>query len=116
MLPADYLRGEAISVTLTGTTSFKGLLIYAVDDGANRVGAWTVPSGYQLKACGGGAQSTMTQSANTAKAAPANFTWTAPAAMTGSVTFKALVMVSTNSYFDISGATLTESIFRDGFE
>ena len=115
-IAGSFARASPSTVTLSGTIAFKGLLIYAIDDAANRVGAWTVPSGYQIKACGGGAQSTMTQSDNTAKAAPANFTWTAPAAATGTVTFKALVVVSTTSYFDISGTSISEAIFRDGFE
>ena len=117
--PASYVPGESVPITLSGQVGFKGILIYALDGSSNRVGVWQIGSGYQaMTICGSVAanQATMTHTSNTVKSVPVVFNWTAPAALTGTVTFKALVMPSMFSYFNVSGLQIAESIFDNGFE
>lgn len=50
------------------------------------------------------------------RTAPVVFNWKAPPVLSGSVTFQALVLTNLNTYFNISGLQIAESIFLDGFE
>ena len=113
--PADYMPGEVVPITLSGSAPFIGVLLYALDDNLVRFGQWQVASGYQILAACTGAN-TLSHASNASKSVPVVFNWTAPAAFTGTVTFNILVMKDTLTSFDISGLSIAEAVFRDGFD
>jgi hypothetical protein len=93
-----YSAGQAISITLSGTQSFKGLLLYVFDSTGTHRGAFTIPSGYQAMACPGDPSSTVGHSSATAKAVPVSFAWTAPTS-TDPLTVAAAVMVNFSVWY-----------------
>eukprot|EP01006_Ploeotia_vitrea_P042868 TRINITY_DN66667_c4_g1_i1.p1 TRINITY_DN66667_c4_g1~~TRINITY_DN66667_c4_g1_i1.p1 ORF type:complete len:909 (-),score=474.29 TRINITY_DN66667_c4_g1_i1:1259-3985(-) len=109
----SWRAGETVQVTLnhnTGGTTFKGILIYATDSGGNRVGQWTVPTGFQHKSCGGESGSTLTHSSSAAKALR-SFTWTPPAKGKGDVTFNTVVVKSSKpDWFILEDKVLKEAL------
>lgn len=118
-LPASYQGGQAVTVTLTGATAFKGLLLFGGNGNGARVGNWQFPAGFRgVLNCSGSDTNTLTHADATTKAAPIAFTWTAPPAGAGAVTFDATVMVNFSTFFIIQ-ATVPEQVdalFGNGFE
>lgn len=122
-VPADrYLPGQPATLTLSGTTAFKGLLLYAEDTQGNRGGGFSSFNllGYRLiDTCPGPTDATLTHNSALLKTPGPTFTWVAPATDIGPVTFKAIVLLGFNSYFVLSGPTVTavsDVVYANGFE
>lgn len=117
-VPATYQGGTPTTVTLTGTTPFKGLLLFATGDGG-RAGTWQFPAGYRgVIDCFGSDTNTLTHSSAASKAPPVAFTWNAPPVGTGTVTFRATIMVDFATFFVIEATTqeVVDPVFANGFE
>ncbi|HET7844381.1 MAG TPA: Reeler domain-containing protein, partial [Xanthomonadales bacterium] len=119
VVPASYLPGETVTVSLTGTTAFKGLLLSGRNGNELPVGSWQFPSGYRgVVDCGGSSTNTLTHSSAATKAPPVAFAWTAPSSATGFVTFRATIMVDFATFFVIEASTqeVFDPVFGNGFE
>lgn len=117
-VPATYQGGTPTTVTLTGTTPFKGLLLFATGDGG-RAGTWQFPAGYRgVIDCFGSDTNTLTHSSAASRAPPVAFTWSAPPVGTGTVTFRATIMVDFATFFVIEATTqeVVDPVFANGFE
>lgn len=117
-VPATYQGGTPTTVTLTGTTPFKGLLLFATGAGG-RAGTWQFPAGYRgVINCFGSDTNTLTHSSAASRAPPVAFTWSAPPVGTGTVTFRATIMVDFATFFVIEATTqeVVDPVFANGFE
>src|SRR6187401_260758 len=75
-LPSGYSGGQQLTVTLTGVTQFKGLLLFGFDPGNVHVGSWQFPAGFRgVPSCDGSDTNTLTHTNATSKSAPLSFTW-----------------------------------------
>lgn len=83
---------SSFTFTLSGTTKYKGLLIYT-ENGNSRVGTFTVPTNFQSKTCGGNGTNTLTHTSNTEKSFPLTLSWK-PSGNEKNVTIKTVVVVS----------------------
>ncbi len=99
--PAQIKPGQEHTITLTrntGSGGFRGLLLYAVDGSNNRVGTFTISDATQMQTLptsvtGTGCSnhsSILTHTLISAFSATQNFTWTAPASLSGNVTISAI--------------------------
>jgi hypothetical protein len=105
-VPNTVVPGQAITVTLSGSGTYEGLLLIAEEQG-QRVGSFTVPLGFLLMpGCPGSPAGTLSHSSSAAKALPATFTWTAPATMS-SVTFRGIVARGLMQYEFLTAVTAT---------
>jgi hypothetical protein len=122
-VPANrYIPGQPATLTVTGTTAFRGLLLYAEDAQGARVGGFTSFNllNYRLLAeCGGADDSTLTHQSALTKAPPQDVTWRAPDTDVGALTFRAIVLRGFNDYFVLQSAPVTafpDAVFGNGFE
>jgi hypothetical protein len=119
---SQYVPGANATLELSGTLSFKGLLVYAEDAQGNRVGGFASFNLLQfrlLDGCGGDTDSTLTHNSGLFRTLPQTFTWRTPATNVGPITFRAIVLRGFNDYFVIASAPATafdERIFTNGFE
>lgn len=119
---SQYVPGANATLELSGTLSFKGLLVYAEDAQGNRVGGFASFNLLQfrlLDGCGGATDSTLTHNSGLFRTLPQTFTWRAPATNVGPITFRAIVLRGFNDYFVFASAPVTafdERIFTNGFE
>ncbi len=119
--PLAYVPGAAQSISLTGTQSFKGLLMFALDGAAARRGTWNFPAAYRgVVGCAGGDSSTLTHNSNVSKTTPVPFTFNAPAVGSGPITIRAIVLIQFPTFYMIElvlpEAVSVVNIFGNGFE
>jgi len=94
-----YTPGQLISITLSGTQSFKGLLLYVFDSVGNRRGTFQIPANYQsMDGCGGDASSTIGHASSLNKSVPVVFNWTAPTS-TDPLTVVAVMMINASVFY-----------------
>jgi len=117
-----YIPGQPATLTISGTTPFKGLLLYAEDAQGTRMGGFTSFNllNYRLLAeCGGADDSTLTHQSALLKPPPQDVTWRAPDTDAGTLTFRAIVLRGFNDYYILQSAPVTvfqDAVFRNGFE
>jgi hypothetical protein len=101
-----YAPGQLISITLSGTQGFKGLLLYAFDSMGDHRGTFAIPSGYQaMSGCGGDAMATLGQANGTFKSVPVGFNWTAPTS-SDPLTVVAVVAVDIATFYVLNPITI----------
>lgn len=101
-----YAPGQLISITLSGTQAFKGLLLYAFDSVGTHRGAFAIPSGYQaVSGCGGDAMATLGQATSLFKSVPVSFNWTAPTS-SDPLTVVAVVVVDIATFYVLNPITI----------
>ncbi|KAI9206661.1 reeler domain-containing protein [Polychytrium aggregatum] len=100
---AVYTPGTPLTITVQGSGTFKGVLLYAtLDDGTTRVGTWQIDSGFRsMPECtGSDPAASITHSNPNVKNAGTTFTWNPPASASGNVHFQGAI-VPDMPYFDI---------------
>jgi hypothetical protein len=106
---ASYTPGQPLTLALSNTNAqatFKGLLLWAKGASGTFVGSFMMPSGFSSMA--GCSMATLTHTSSASKNQQ-GFTWTAPGAGAGAVTFRAFVVVSSrNAWVELAPVTLTE--------
>lgn len=102
-----YTPGQLITITLNGTQSFKGLLLYVFDSVGSRRGTFQIPNSYQpMDGCSGDPSSTIGHTNSLNKSVPVAFNWTAPPSA-DPLTVVATIMVNVNTFYVANPITIT---------
>ncbi len=105
----SYLPGQPVTLSLSkagSAATFRGLLLWSKSASGSFVGSFAMPSGFSSMA--GCSMATLTHTTAAAKPQQ-SFTWTAPGAGAGAVTFRAFVVVSSRlAWVELAPLTLTE--------
>ncbi len=91
---ASWVAGTPVTLSLRGNAAWTGILIVGYKAGtATQVGTWVLSPGYKLVSATL-RPAALTQSTASSKGPNVGFSWMPPAAGTGSVEFRALVVQS----------------------
>jgi hypothetical protein len=104
-----WIAGTPITVSIRGSATWDGILLVAYSGATANVGAgqWTVTPGY--KTVTAATKYALTQTNNAVRGpAGVDFTWTPPAAGTGTVTFKAIIVVSRSAAYNLASIAISE--------
>ncbi|KAJ3127059.1 hypothetical protein HK098_006856 [Nowakowskiella sp. JEL0407] len=101
----SYTPGQQITLTLTGTTGYAGILLYVapVSDATKRVGKFVIPDGYQNNdgVCQNSdfPDSSITHKLSGAYPKDGTFTYTAPATDLGNIAFHLIIVTQETGGF-----------------
>ncbi len=103
------MAGTPVTLSLRGNAAWTGILIVGYKTGtATQVGTWVLSPGYKLVSATM-RPAALTQSTASSKGPNVGFSWMPPAAGTGSVEFRALVVQNVDVTYLLDVAlTLTE--------
>ena len=102
-----WTAGTSVTISVAGTGKYEGIILLGFA-GTTKVGTWSpLPAGHKLVS---GVTNAVTQTTNAFKGPSVAFTWVPPAAGTGTVVFKMMLVVSiTASYYVDNALTLVEA-------
>ena len=106
---ASWVAGAPVTISLRGNAAWTGILIVGYKAGTvTQVGTWRVSPGYKLVSATA-RPAALTQTTASSKGPDVDFSWMPPAAGTGSVEFRALVVESVDATYLLDVAlTLAE--------
>ncbi|KAI9205688.1 uncharacterized protein BJ171DRAFT_501184 [Polychytrium aggregatum] len=106
----QYTPGSPITITVQGSGTFKGVLLYAtLDDGTTRVGTWQIGSGFRsMPECTGSDPTAwLTHSTADIKNAGTTFTWNPPASVSGNIHFQGAIVPGMPNFDIFTSIVLT---------
>jgi len=113
--PTTYTPGSTYQIVVSGTTQMMGFILYAETTNANyRAGVFTTGTNSAIVnysgdesvgPCPGTAAATIGHNSNTAPFTTITLPWTAPSTGVGAVTFRGVVVQSTQTWYNMATVT-----------